>query len=146
QRILRMTILGLSLAGCIFFTETIESFVPGFTWLICTIVFAWMLLAWVLSGIIWERIYRLFPSFFQTGRIQVRIAEWVCTPIYWIFEPIEVVIRKKEQKFIMEEQNSVSPEESLERIDEQMYRNAIGFKDVRIRDCMIPRTEITAVS
>lgn len=145
QRILRMTILGLALAASIFFTEITENYVPGYTWLICTLVFAGIIIVWLLAGVLWERIYRVFPNLFQTGTIQVRIAEWLFTPVYWIFEPVEVLIRKKEQKFIMEE-NTGSPEEKLERIDEQMYRNAIGFKEVRIRDCMIPRTEITAVS
>jgi CBS domain containing-hemolysin-like protein len=145
QRILRMTILGLALAASIFFTEITENYVPGYTWLICTLVFAGIIIVWLLAGVLWERIYRVFPTLFQTGTIQVRIAEWLFTPVYWIFEPVEVLIRKKEQKFIMEE-NTGSPEEKLERIDEQMYRNAIGFKEVRIRDCMIPRTEITAVS
>ncbi|QHV96839.1 hemolysin family protein [Spirosoma endbachense] len=35
-------------------------------------------------------------------------------------------------------------EEELE-IDTQIFNNAIEFRDVRVRDCLVPRTEITAI-
>ncbi|QIP14907.1 HlyC/CorC family transporter [Spirosoma aureum] len=36
-------------------------------------------------------------------------------------------------------------EEELE-IDTQIFNNAIEFRDVRVRDCLVPRTEITAIA
>lgn len=39
----------------------------------------------------------------------------------------------------------VDPEEEIE-VDTRIFNNAIELRDVRVRDCMIPRTEIAAVS
>ncbi len=146
QRMLRMTVLGLVMASCFFLTGVIENYMPGNVWLAGGLVFAGMILTWLLSGIFWKGIHVMFPAFFDNGNIQVRVAEWLFTPVYWLFEPVEMLIRKKEQRLLLEENGHETESDELERIDEQMYRNAIGFKDVRIRDCMIPRTEITAVS
>lgn len=39
----------------------------------------------------------------------------------------------------------LKPEQNIE-IDKKIYTNALAFRSVRVRDCMIPRTEIIAVA
>lgn len=39
---------------------------------------------------------------------------------------------------------STSPEENIE-VDTRIFNNAIEFRDVRVRDCLVPRTEIAAI-
>ncbi|MFZ6012142.1 MAG: CNNM domain-containing protein, partial [Bacteroidota bacterium] len=39
----------------------------------------------------------------------------------------------------------LEPEEEDIELDRKIFNNALEFKSVRVRDCMIPRTEITAV-
>ncbi len=79
----------------------------------------------------------------------VRFAEWFLTPVYWLVEPF-VKEKFPEGRFfhsVREETDSADDSEPEENSkEEQMFINAIDFKDVRIRDCMIPRTEISAVS
>lgn len=146
QRILRMAVLATVMVSCYSLTFIIKSNLSGNVWLISIVVVAAVVLTWGIFGSIWTFFYKRYPAFFATKTIQVRMAEWLFTPLYWLFEPVEVLIKKREQKIVLEDLAYENGEESLDRIDEQMYRNVIGFKDVRIRDCMIPRTEITAVS
>lgn len=47
-------------------------------------------------------------------------------------------------QYLQQLNQKADPEEELE-IDTQIFNNAIEFRDVRVRDCLIPRTEITAI-
>ena len=46
--------------------------------------------------------------------------------------------------YLQQLNQKASPEEEIE-VDTRILNNAIEFRDVRVRDCLIPRTEITAV-
>lgn len=47
-------------------------------------------------------------------------------------------------QYLQQLNQKADPEEELE-IDTQIFNNAIEFRDVRVRDCLVPRTEITAI-
>ncbi|NDU96611.1 hemolysin family protein [Spirosoma terrae] len=47
-------------------------------------------------------------------------------------------------QYLQQLNQKATPEEELE-IDTQIFNNAIEFRDIRVRDCLVPRTEITAI-
>lgn len=47
-------------------------------------------------------------------------------------------------QYLQQLNQKADPEEELE-IDAQIFNNAIEFRDIRVRDCLVPRTEITAI-
>lgn len=46
--------------------------------------------------------------------------------------------------YLQQLNQKASPEEEIE-VDTKILNNAIEFRDVRVRDCLVPRTDITAV-
>jgi CBS domain containing-hemolysin-like protein len=71
--------------------------------------------------------------------------------VYWFLEPFfkepPGLYTNRLPGYVREESESADDSDYEDhRIEERMFINALDFKDVRIRDCMIPRTEITAVA
>ncbi|MDP4710926.1 MAG: hemolysin family protein [Saprospiraceae bacterium] len=55
-----------------------------------------------------------------------------------VYEPSQVFTRLDLEELIMDPRGS----ESEEEIDKELFGKALNFRDVRVRDCMVPRTEI----
>jgi CBS domain containing-hemolysin-like protein len=55
-----------------------------------------------------------------------------------VYEPSQVFTRLDLEELIMDPRSS----ESEEEIDKELFGKALNFRDVRVRDCMVPRTEI----
>lgn len=99
---------------------------------------------WVLGMSFWMGIGRAYPSVVEVKSFPVRFGEWLTTPIYWLTEPF---LTQDDSRAPHREEGEVEekiPDEE-KGVDEQMIKNAIEFKEVRLRDCMIPRTEISGI-
>jgi CBS domain containing-hemolysin-like protein len=65
--------------------------------------------------------------------------------LYWVVEPFvkENILSNSLRDDAV---SADDPDFDDHSIEERMFINALDFKDLRIRDCMIPRTEISAVN
>jgi CBS domain containing-hemolysin-like protein len=103
-----------------------------------------------------------FVRFFA---LPTRIMYWAMYPIVWIFTYISKFIITKILRFDYAQVkatfglsdlndyihfNPVAAQETTTEeepdVDRKIFNNAISFRTIRVRDCMIPRTEITAVN
>ncbi len=100
---------------------------------------------WMLCYTIWVKIGRSYPEILDIKTYPVRVAEWVMTPLYWFVEPF-VKENILSPSYRDDAVSADDPDFDDQSIEERMFINALDFKDLRIRDCMIPRTEISAVS
>ncbi|QJW89345.1 HlyC/CorC family transporter [Spirosoma taeanense] len=101
-----------------------------------------------------------------------RFLEWLAVPLWIIYQAIAPIVRilvgtaRFFIRFILGKRNpeirpvfgltdlnhylqqlnqKATTEEDVE-IDTRIFNNAIEFRDVRVRDCLVPRTEIAAVA
>lgn len=153
RRILRMARLTMLSLGCFCIVAATYAFsnrvfeLP--TWVFQLILFVVAALAWILSYGLWIRLGRAKPSLISLRAFPVRFAEWVHTPVYWLLEPFLREYPSEGRPVSYNRDETVAADDldyEDNRIEERMFINALDFKDVRIRDCMIPRTEITAVA
>jgi CBS domain containing-hemolysin-like protein len=85
---------------------------------------------------------------------------WLMTPLVWIIVSFSKIVLTKvlgleysEDKpaFRLTDLNNyirntiLADEESTVELDAKIFNNALEFKTIRVRECMIPRTEIVAV-
>ncbi|WP_373515499.1 hemolysin family protein [Persicitalea sp.] len=159
RRMLRMSRLTLVAIGCFFLIATAYILLPRLLewpgWLYWLALFMVAALAWMVTYVLWLRLGRAFPKIATIRAFPVRFAEWMLTPVYWFIEP---VIRRQNNgetsslainlsNYVRDEAVAADDADFEDhRKEEKMFINALDFKDVRIRDCMIPRTEITAVA
>jgi CBS domain containing-hemolysin-like protein len=109
------------------------------------VLFVGVAFLWMLCYTSWVKMGRSFPAVLALENYPVRIAEWVVTPLYWLVEPF---VRENilSPSFRDDAVSADDPDFDDQSIEERMFINALDFKDLRIRDCMIPRTEISAVN
>ncbi len=87
--------------------------------------------------------YLLYPiialTLFLSNRIMKAVMNTDMTTSKRVFDAIDM------DNFLKEFGES-GEEEGEEQRDIQIFRNAIEFPDVKLRECMVPRTEVVAVS
>jgi CBS domain containing-hemolysin-like protein len=103
--------------------------------------------------------------FVRSFALPTRIMYWIMYPIVWVFTYISKFIITKIMRFDYSRVkatfglsdlndyihfNPVTKQETNQEeepeVDRKIFNNAISFRTIRVRDCMIPRTEITAVN
>ncbi|KAA6433989.1 HlyC/CorC family transporter [Dyadobacter flavalbus] len=149
RRILRMIRLVTVAFGCFFAVQALYPVLSIHTTLqeelIVLLMFAALAVTWMLSYTSWIKIGRSFPKILDLTAFPVRLGEWFMTPLYWIVEPFvkENILSASLRD---DAASADDPDFDDHSIEERMFINALDFKDLRIRDCMIPRTEISAVN
>jgi len=149
RRILRMIRLLSVALGCFMGVITIfplfELSSGTQNWLLIVALFAALAVLWMGSYSSWVKIGRSFPKVLDLKAFPVRFGEWLMTPLYWVIEPFvkENILSPSLRDDII---SADDPDFDDHSIEEKMFINALDFKDLRIRDCMIPRTEISAVN
>ncbi|NIJ53265.1 hemolysin family protein [Dyadobacter arcticus] len=149
RRVLRMIRLLAVALGCFMAVITIYPYLfltSGFQEVLIIIaLFAGLAVFWMVSYSSWIKVGRSFPHVLDLKSFPVRFGEWVMTPLYWVVEPFvkENILSASLRDDIV---SADDPDFDDHSIEERMFINALDFKDLRIRDCMIPRTEISAVN
>jgi len=132
-----------------------ESFIMIFQMLVSTLII--LLFAEFLP----KTLFRIHPNkilnFFATPLLLIY---WILTPLMFIFVGISELLIKYVLRLKISKQEYIFSPVDLENFvkeffqtnkhegveDEiQMFRNAINLKKTKLRECMIPRTEITAI-
>lgn len=148
-RMMRFLMVGL---GCFFLVAFGWSLQGGFEsihpalWLAG--LFAGAALCWLLSMSAWLKAADAFPAMVDLKSFPVRFGEWLITPIHWVAEPF-ISAESPESRAVQaskeESHTEANEADDDSGVDEQMIKNALEFKDVKLRDCMIPRTEISGI-
>ena len=149
RRILRMIRLGVIGIGCFYATVFLFPLIEQALGLSSIGTYCLLLvglgLLWVFSYMCWLKIGYRFPNLLRLNTLPVKIAEWVITPLYWLIEPFikESILTptNRGELLLVDDSDLQYPSQ-----EQQMFINALDFKDLRIRDCMIPRTEISSVN
>tara|TARA_R110002124_G_scaffold9484_1_gene48643 strand:- start:132 stop:1313 length:1182 start_codon:yes stop_codon:yes gene_type:complete len=149
RRILRLARLLVVAFGCffavIFVSPILENYFAVSELVSVLLLFIALAFLWVFSFVGWIRMAKLQPSLFILSNFPIRFAEWVVTPVYWLLEPF-VKENISTNSYRDDVTSADDPDFEDHSIEERMFINALDFKDLRIRDCMIPRTEISALN
>ncbi len=143
-RMLRLVVIALGSFSAVGFAYTAFDSPQGFDY-VFVLLFIVLAISWMLSYTSWVKIGRSFPKLLDLKTFVVRFGEWIITPLYWVVEPFvkENILSPSLRDDVI---SADDPDFDDHSIEERMFINALDFKDLRIRDCMIPRTEISAVN
>ncbi|WP_025763842.1 hemolysin family protein [Dyadobacter tibetensis] len=149
RRILRMARLMVVALGVFFTVACLSPLIDQYwhlaLWINVLILFVVMAVCWLFGYTLWVKLARIFPGMIALTNFPVRFAEWFITPIYWLVEPF-VKDNILSTSYRDDAASADDPDFEDHSIEERMFINALDFKDLRIRDCMIPRTEISALN
>lgn len=74
------------------------------------------------------------------------ISKWVVSHIFRLeYGDDKPVFKITDLNTFIQQNLTVDRSEAQVEIDAEIFENAVGFKTIRVRDCMVPRTEIVAV-
>jgi CBS domain containing-hemolysin-like protein len=149
RRILRMIRLAVIGIGCFygttflfpFFEQTLNQS-PLINY---GIILVGLGVLWLMCYLCWLKLGYHFPTLLSLNAFPVKLGEWIITPLYWLVEPFVkesiLTATNRGELLLVDDSDLQYPSE-----EQQMFINALDFKDLRIRDCMIPRTEISSVN
>ena len=83
--------------------------------------------------------------------IIVTLSKWMIVYVFkWKYEEDQPLIALTDLNYFVQRLNNVKVSDSdskgdITTLDKEIFDNLINFKDVRVRDCLIPRKEIVAI-
>ena len=83
--------------------------------------------------------------------VVVTLSKWVIVYVFkWKYEEDKPLIALTDLNYFVQRLNNVKVSDSDDKgdttlLDKEIFDNLINFKDVRVRDCLIPRKEIVAI-
>jgi putative hemolysin len=84
----------------------------------------------------------LFPIVFAV----ITLSRWLVSGIGWQYSTDKPVFGLTDVNQYLQAIHRIKPDEENLELDKKILNNALEFRTVRVRDCMIPRTEIVAVN
>jgi len=143
----------------------IQNYIPneGIILLIETIISTFVIL--ITAEFLPKTIFRILPNFFlNTFSLPLVFFYYLLYPIakFSILLSnlfIKLIISNKDEEeqvsvfsrvdidslFLSNEEKIYNEQDKLEDIDIQLFQNALDFSDIKLRECMVPRTEIIAI-
>lgn len=96
----------------------------------------------VFAPLLYVLYYLLLPFVYMFIKVSEFVLHYILqTPIEeskYVFSSVDL------HEYVKEFSSNTKTEESTEQ-DLQIFQNAIDFKDIKVRECMVPRTEINAI-
>ncbi len=98
------------------------------------------------SGFIAYIVRFFYAAFSGTSTLFVKIAEWILRYIFNVRlnEKKDVFGKIDLEHFMLQSKNH--DEEDSSEINKELFENALSLSEIKIRECLIPRKEIEAVS